>query len=157
MSGFGLISRTNRQKISRFTHGQALVDAPPLSSTTVDHFKCYNVLVAKAPRRQPPYPVFTQTTVTLTDMFRGPVQYDLTKPSKLCLPADKNGENPTAPTDAAHLVCYRAKLTKPYPAQPRLGKRTASTSNQFGNEVLTTPGAYGAILSEVCVPSVRTD
>ena len=42
-------------------------------------------------------PLWTIQTVTVNDEFGGPLQYDLIKPKHLCTPADKNGEDPTAP------------------------------------------------------------
>ncbi len=65
--------------------------APPLAGPTPDHFKCYKVTVAHAPTGQPPFPTFTPTTVTLSDQVGGLLHLTLTKPTKLCLPADKNG------------------------------------------------------------------
>jgi concanavalin A-like lectin/glucanase superfamily protein len=124
----------------------------PLTPPTIDHFKCYHASVAKAPKGQPPYPTWTLQTVTLTDEFNGPLQYDLVKPTRLCNPADKNSEDPTAPTHIAHLVCYKAKLTKLPTPQPKFVKTGVSTTNQFGSEVINATA-----LDELCVPSLRLD
>src|SRR4029453_11455814 len=51
------------------------------------------------------------TTMPLTDEFRTQT-LTLTKITKLCTPVNKNGEDPTAPQHAGHLVCYKAKLPK---------------------------------------------
>ena len=126
--------------------------APPLGSTSLDHFKCYKTSVAKAPKGHPPYPTFTPTTVTLTDEFGGPLQVTLSKPTRLCLPADKNGEDPAAPLHDMHLVCYPAKPAKMVPPQPKFTPTPLSTNNQFGNEVLRAKK-----LHMLCVPSVRLD
>ncbi len=126
--------------------------ATPLGGTNVDHFKCYKVSVARAPARQTPYPKFTPTTLTVSDELRGSVRVDLTKPTKLCLPADQNGEERTAPADSAHLVCYAARLSRTPPAQAKFTPTPLSTDNEFGNEVLRA-----IKLDEVCVPSQRLD
>jgi len=122
--------------------------APPLGPTTVDHFKCYKAKVAKAKKGTPPFPTFMKTSVTLTDQFGGPLVYDLKKPTRLCLPANKNDESPAAPTHADQLVCYAAKLAKQKPRQPKFTAQVVSTANQFGPEVLRAKS-----LVELCVPS----
>ncbi len=126
--------------------------APPLGETTVDHFTCYKAKVAKAKRGQRAFPTFTATTVTLTDEFGGPVTYDLKRPKHLCAPADKNGEDPEAPTRDGHLVCYPAKQTKLNPKQPKFVRQNVSTQNQFGPEVLGVKS-----FEELCVPSLKLD
>jgi hypothetical protein len=80
------------------------------------------------------------------------LQYDLIKPTHLCNPADKSGEDPTAPAHIAHLVCYKAKLTKFPTPQPKFVKTTVSTNNQFGPEVINATA-----LDELCVPSLTLD
>ena len=126
--------------------------APPLGSPTLDHFKCYKAGVAKAPRGQPPYPVFAPVTVTVTDQFRGALQLELVKPILFCAPADKNGESPDAPAHAAHLVCYQVKLAKLVPPQTPFAKARVSTNNQFGPEVIDAVALEG-----LCVPSAKLD
>jgi hypothetical protein len=123
--------------------------APPLGATTVDHFTCYKAKVAKAKKGEPPFPVFTKTTVTLTDQFGGPLAYDLKKPTRACLPADKNDESPGAQDHPDRLVCYAAKLAKRKPAQPKFVAQTVSTANQFGAEVVRAKK-----IDELCVPSL---
>jgi hypothetical protein len=125
--------------------------APALGAITVDHFTCYKAKVAKAKKGAPPFPVFTKTSVTLTDQFGGPLVYDLKKPTRVCLPADKNGESPGAEDHPDWLVCYAAKLAKREPPQPKFLAQTVSTSNQFGPEVLDAKK-----LEELCVPSSNT-
>jgi hypothetical protein len=126
--------------------------ATPLGGTSVDSFKCYKVSVAKASRGQPPYPTFTPSTVTVTDQLGTLRQYMLSKPTKLCLPADVDGAAPMAPTHSGHLVCYAAQLTKTEPAQPKFTPTPLSTNNLFGNEVLKALKPV-----ELCVPSTRLD
>ncbi len=50
--------------------------------------------------------------MTLTDAL-GSADYDVQKLPALGLPADKNGEDPTAPTDPDHLAVYTIKQTTP--------------------------------------------
>ncbi len=126
--------------------------ATPLGPTGVDHFKCYKAKVAKAKRGEPILPVFTRTTVAVTDQFGGPRTFDLKKPTRLCAPANKNGEDPAAPSHPDHLVCYQAKLAKQTPKQPKLVPQVVSTTNQFGAEVVRAKS-----LVELCVPSTATD
>ncbi len=126
--------------------------APPLGATTVDHFKCYGAKVAKAKRGQQPFPKFAPTTVTLTDEFGGPIAYDLKRPKHLCVPADANGADPTAPAHELHLVCYLAKRTKVKPAPPKFTRQAVSTNDDLGAQVLSAKS-----FEELCVPSFRLD
>src|SRR5262249_13518579 len=95
-----------------------------------------------------PFPVWTIQEATLTDQLGGPLIFLLTKPAHLCNPADKNGEDPGAPSHPLHLVCYKAKLAKQIPAQAPFVKTKLSTNNQCGHEVLNT-----SAVDELCVPS----
>lgn len=126
--------------------------ATPLGTTTVDHFTCYKAKVAKAPKGAPAFPVFTKASVTLADQFGGPLVYDLKKPTRVCLPADKNAESPGAADHPDRLVCYAAKLAKQKPPQTKFAAQTVSTANQFGAEVLRAKK-----LDELCVPSSADD
>lgn len=121
---------------------------PLLDPSAIDHFQCYKAAQAKAGRGEPELPTFSPRSVKLRDQFEGPIQYDVTKPSRLCHPANKLGEDPEAPTREEHLVCYLAKRTKTKPAQPKFEKREVSTNNQFGDEVLEA-----VAFAELCVPS----
>jgi hypothetical protein len=122
---------------------------PPLSGSTLDHFKCYKVAVARAGAGQP-FPVFTPQHVMLVDEFGGPHAYDLSKPTKLCAPADVAGNDATASSHGAHLVCYQAKLAK-QPPEPRFVATTVSTTNQFGTEVIDAK-----TIAELCVVSTAS-
>ena len=114
----------------------------------LDHFKCYKIAVAKAPHGQPSFPKFSPATdVKVEDQFETRF-FDLKKPTRLCNPADKNGEDSGAPAHAGHLVCYRAKLTKTTPKQDKAARTLVSTDNQLGPEVQQTVG-----VEELCVPS----
>ncbi|MBI3784014.1 MAG: hypothetical protein HY270_11500 [Deltaproteobacteria bacterium] len=125
---------------------------PPLGSTDLDHFKCYRVAVARAAAGQPPFPKFTATTIAVNDLFGGSVQITLTKPTKLCLPADLNSGSPAAPGHDQHLVCYAAKRSPTTPPLPKFTPVSVSVQNEFGNEVLSA-----AKIDQVCMPSVRLD
>jgi hypothetical protein len=122
--------------------------APVLGANTVDHFKCYRAKVPVAPVGSPPFPTFTRRQVTVQDQF-GTRVIDVRRPTRVCNPADKNGEDPTAPTHDGHLVCYQAKLARTEVRQPEFVKTAVSTRNQFGNEVLSLTK-----LEDLCVPSL---
>jgi hypothetical protein len=87
---------------------------PPLN-----HFQCYET-------HRPPAGVFG---VTLDDMF-GPGVVDLKKLKRVCAPADKNMEDPTAPTDPDHLGVFTIKQRTPR-FRPVKG---VIVENQFGSQ-----------------------
>lgn len=113
---------------------------PPLTPPTSDHFQCYQVKNSRgAPR-------FTKIVgVTGADQF-GPYSVDLLKPRYLCAPANKNGEDPTAPAHPDHLLCYKVRN-----ASGKFVQRTVFTNDQFEveNNVLLTRRV------ELCVPSLK--
>jgi hypothetical protein len=114
--------------------------ATPPEAPPVDHFKCYKAKVSKGAAKFP-----KGVQVTLSDQF-DPKQrsFDVKKPTKLCLPVDKNGEGIQRPDEL--LVCYSAKPAK---GQRKHAKReSVSVANQFGVGTLDT-------LKEdvLCVPS----
>ena len=55
--------------------------------------------------------------VSVEDQF-GPSTITVKRNKRICAPADKNGEDPTAVTDHGHLVFYTIKQTAPK-ARPR--------------------------------------
>ncbi len=64
--------------------------------------------------------------------------------TRLCVPADKNGETPGTENHAALLMCYRT-------ARGRLGLGNVHINNQFG------PGVtYPRFRNELCLPSTLT-
>jgi hypothetical protein len=80
-----------------------LFSQPPPLVTPGNHFQCYLVRrTSGSPRFEPILDVPTE------DQF-GPHVVDLLRPRYLCVPADKNDEDPTAPTDEDSLLCYKAK------------------------------------------------
>jgi hypothetical protein len=89
---------------------------PPLN-----HFQCYET-------HRKPARVFG---VTLDDML-GPGVVDLKKLKRICAPADKNGEDPTAASDADHLGVFTLKQTTPR-FRPIKG---VIVENQFGVQTM---------------------
>jgi hypothetical protein len=71
------------------------------------------------------------------------VPITLTRPYRLCVPANKNDEDPTAPTHPNTLLCYRSK------SAVRFGTFAAHINNQFGDDDLTLIHRR-----ELCVPTV---
>jgi hypothetical protein len=89
---------------------QSFTVLPPL----VSHFQCYDLANVPFPRR----------SVTLSDVF-GTRTADVSRPADFCLPADKNGEDPDAPSNPAALASYRLQRT---------GKFTRITGQQVTNQ-----------------------
>ena len=141
----------------------------------VDHYECY---VVKTTRGSPRFPKGLQIT-TEGDAFTPSARRYLTKkPTRLCTPADTNGEGRR---NADHLLCYQVKTTTgrctdAAPVNPGSGckketdcggtKGTSSfcvrqgrfapvsnvrTANQFGTEQLDAVRE-----DEICLPSLRT-
>jgi len=96
-----------------------------------DHFKCYKAAEPFASRQVSLEDQFAATTATVLG------------PSRFCNPVDKNGEDPGAPTDPAHLNCYRIR-------EPRFEKRDVVVENQFGEQELTVVRPL-----ELCVPAIK--
>jgi hypothetical protein len=100
--------------------------AAPPDTAPLDNFKCYGVSPAKG---APAFKKIVGGLVQATDPFGGTVSYDVLKPSHLCNPVDKNGENPGAETNAGRLVCYKVKPSKLSPPQPAFTPLLAAASN----------------------------
>ena len=101
----------------------------------VDHFTCYDVRITKGTPR------FAGATVTVeTALETATIQVQ--RPRRLCVPTDKNGEDPTAPSFPESLLCYQTK-----------GKGgvsgTAFLNNQFGQQVYRLGNRR-----QLCVPSM---
>ncbi len=105
----------------------------PLTPPLVDHFQCYRV--------RPSEGFSPVVGVTITDAIET-VVVDLVKPIRLCLPANKNDEDPTASTRLDDLLCYRPS------SDAAFGTVAAFTQNQFGADK-----AKLIHRREVCVPS----
>ena len=111
--------------------------APPTDPNVPDHFQCYKV------KRSKGSPKFQKVLgVTVQDQF-GTVKLDLLKPIRLCAPANKNHEDPTAPSHRFHLLCYKTKNSA-------FGMAQTYTNDQFGP-------AQPLLIHrrELCVPSTK--
>jgi hypothetical protein len=94
---------------------------PVVTPTPLRHFECY----------EEPNAAFPTVAVSLVDRF-GPSTVNLTRRKRICNPADKNGEDPSAPFDPNHLTGYLIKQTS-----PRFVPLTGVTvTNQFGTIVI---------------------
>jgi hypothetical protein len=89
---------------------------PPLN-----HFQCYET-------HRPPARIFG---LTADDIF-GPSVIDLKKLKRVCAPADKNHEDPTAPTDPDHLGVVTIKQTSPR----FVPVKGVTITNQFGTQTM---------------------
>ena len=69
------------------------------------------------------------------------------KPAFLCTPVDKNGEDPTAPTHVAHLMCYKVKQTDLVKFAKLVG---VFVNNQFGSETLDVKKP-----AQLCIPALK--
>jgi cysteine-rich repeat protein len=146
--------------------------ATELPEGFLDHFKCYkakhmkNVCLGNPalkckrdkvdpliddcpPGVGPCTPGFPKGVVaSVTDQFQVDRPYDVKKLTKLCNPANKNGEDPSAPGLDIHYACYQAK---PVVGQPKFTPVTAvRTANQFGPEALEAVKER-----ELCVPALK--
>jgi len=109
----------------------------PVALPTGDHFTCYKV------KRSRGTPKFVKQTVTVTDQFQNATELVI-KPVRLCCPANKNGEDPTAPQHPGHILCYKAK------SQTKFGTLVVQIDNQFGPDQVTLIHRR-----ELCVPTLK--
>jgi hypothetical protein len=109
----------------------------PIAPPPSDHFVCYKVKPSRGG------PKFVKRTVTVADQFET-VTLDVQKPARLCAPASKNGEDPTAPSHPDHLLCYKAR------AQAKFGTIDVTIDNQFGPDQVTIVHRR-----ELCVPALK--
>jgi hypothetical protein len=109
----------------------------PLPPDTIDHYQCFKV------KRSRGTPKFVPQTITVVDQFES-LTLTLRKPKLLCAPANKNGEDPTAPFHPDHLLCYQTKAANPFHG---LG---VTLENQFGVDQ-----ADIIHRRELCVPSLK--
>jgi hypothetical protein len=111
---------------------------PPLVDPFTDHFQCYKLKDRKDPGK------FIPVQVTLSDGFQN-LTAMVKKPTRLCAPVNKNGEDPTAPDHPDHLLCYQVKDLKDPPFAPITD---VDTANQFAVQVLDVKKP-----AELCVPA----
>jgi hypothetical protein len=124
---------------SRTTPPAALPPSTP-GDPHVDHFLCYKIKQSLGEPKFVPVP-----NVTLADQF-GSLTVDVVKPLKLCVPVDKNSEDPTARQHQGHLLCYKVRPTKGFAKfAPAAG---VFVNNQFGAETVDVLKPQ-----ELCVPS----
>jgi hypothetical protein len=133
-------------KASRVLVPTAKSLAGPIAEPTpgIDHFTCYDVKVTPG---TPKFPKGIQAVAV--DQFNQSKLYDVVKPTRLCAPANKNGESPGAETHGEHLMCYQVK---PAQGQPKHVKVTRIyTTNQLDAEVHDTVKE-----DELCVATEKT-
>jgi hypothetical protein len=109
----------------------------PLAPPPGDHFTCYKVKRTRGAAK------FVPLSVTVADQFQS-VTETVIKPMRLCAPANKNNEDPSAPLHPDHLLCYKTRSTTTF------GTVDVSISNQFGPDQLTLIHRR-----ELCVPSIK--
>ena len=98
-----------------------MTPTPTVTATpTFDHFQCYETHRSS----------INLPGVSVADQF-GPSTVTLKRNKRLCAPADKNGEDPTAPSHPGHHTFYTIKQTTPKFAKVR----GVTLSNQFGTFV----------------------
>jgi glucose/arabinose dehydrogenase len=119
--------------------GKAILPAPtpPAPRADTDHYLCYKLKGPKLP---------TPITAVVTDEFTTtPTTVTLKKVTQICMPANKENEDPGAVQDLNRYVCYQAKL----PQGVKHMKTTVRTNNtNFGANTLQSKS-----LRELCVPA----
>src|SRR5262249_15537961 len=83
---------------------------------------------------------FTPRTVTVSSQIET-VTLEVERPFRFCVPADKNGEDHSAPSHPDQLLGYRTR-------SGRFGEAEHSISNQFGEREVKLISR-----NELCVPS----
>jgi hypothetical protein len=116
----------------------------PLPANAIHHFACHNITNLKGPN-------LSKKAVTVVDQFAStPIPgFVSTSKWKLCLAADKNGEDPGAPASGDALMCYFAGRTPPF-ATKKLFLNNQFGPNQFANQPTATQ------YDELCEPAVVT-
>jgi len=99
------------------------------------HMTCYDVRCSSGSHFDGP------RTVTVQDQFET-VSIIVQKPWRLCVPTDKNGENPGIENSPDGLLCYRTK------SSGSLGRPSITFDNQFGSQ-----SARVNQRQQFCVPS----
>jgi hypothetical protein len=85
-------------------------------------------------------PKFVPRTVTVASQIET-VTLQVVRPFRLCVPADKNGEDPSAPSHPDELLCYKTQ-------SGHFGDEKHTIDNQFGQRDVTIISR-----NELCVPS----
>jgi cysteine-rich repeat protein len=111
--------------------------APP-GANAGDRYRCYGVKVVSGPNDQ---------DALVSDQFGQPKTYRIGRPTRLCLPASKNGDDLENPL--VDLMCFMARPTTGQPKHmPVVG---ISTSDEFFAERLRSVRE-----DELCVPAKTT-
>jgi len=108
---------------------------PPNPASLVDHYRCLKV---KTSAGAPNFP--KDKSVQVVDQFGGARTFFVKKPSRLCLPVDKNGEGIKNP--AMHLMCYKGKTSV------RTSAVGVQINNQFGADTIALKKE-----AELCLPA----
>ncbi len=104
---------------------KSLVSPPTAPASPVtDHFTCYKARTSPGTTKFVP-----RLASVVVDQF-GPLSLNIMKIRRLCVPTNKNNEEPGAELHGEHLLCYHVKL------QSTFTPVRAYTANQFGNETL---------------------
>jgi hypothetical protein len=113
----------------------------PLPVNVIRHYACHDISNVSGPD-------ISKKAVTVVDQFATMPTPGFTAKSKwsLCVAANKNNEDPTAPTDNTAELCFFAART------PNFGTFKLFLNNQFGpNQFANQPRATQ--YDELCVPS----
>jgi hypothetical protein len=125
-----------RRDVLMVPTAKSLTQTPtPLPPPTIDHFQCYRV------KRSRGQPRFAKLDVTVGSQFETLTE-TLLRPLTLCVPANKGGEDPGAPSHPGALLCYKSR------ASANFGTIEANIANQFGTDHVTLIHRR-----ELCVPS----
>jgi hypothetical protein len=109
--------------------GKSTTGPPPAYAPAIDHFECFRAVRAR----------FRRSGIDVVDQF-GTRTVNVRRPTRLCVPVDKDGSGITDPTTS--LMCYRVS------GKPRVNRTHVFTTNQLGSDEYDV----GAV-RELCVPS----
>jgi hypothetical protein len=130
---------------------KSLVSQPPMPNPLtheVDHYKCYKVKEDQASEFTPVEGVLLKDQFIEVQLGGESKLFDLKKPTRLCNPVEKNGEEIKHPVN--HLMCYKAAPVRGQPKHESVSG--LFVNNQFGPERIDTIKE-----EELCVPSVKLD
>ena len=115
-----------------------------LDDLQVNHFKCYKV--------RPATPFQAISGVNVVDQFEDK-DTAIVKPKYMCTPANKNGEDPTAPLELGHLACFKIKFVR---GQTPFFETGADVEDQFVRQDLQGTRRTECRASKLlCVPSLK--
>jgi hypothetical protein len=119
---------------------------PPsaLSSPVTDHFTCYKARISPGTSKFAP-----RLASVVVDQF-GSLSVNVMKLRRLCVPTDKNTEEPGAELHGEHLLCYQVKV------QSSFTPVRAYTANQFGGETLDVKKPFDVCVAAQLNPAAAT-